>query len=139
MIAHLPGSAYAYMEYENVEIYVGVKVRVEEAAVLGGGNSVALELSSMRKLVEEEGQEMKRIQYILNKRLIDKLAVSKEMTEFLQIPGARKHKVGMFIDVFFLTSPHVSQVEFVILAIKAALLSTVISEIDVSYNEVTEE
>jgi hypothetical protein len=44
----------------------------------------------------------------------------------------------MFIDVFFLTTPHISQLEFIISAIKSALLSTTISDIDVSYNEVTE-
>lgn len=30
VIAHLPGSSYVYIEYENVEIYTGVKINLEE-------------------------------------------------------------------------------------------------------------
>lgn len=45
----------------------------------------------------------------------------------------------MYIDVFFLTSPHVSQIELILVGIRSALNSTTISEIEVSYNEVTEE
>lgn len=43
----------------------------------------------------------------------------------------------MYIDVFFLTTPHVSQLGLVVQGIKAALLETKINSIDISYNEVT--
>lgn len=69
--------------------------------------------------------------------MIQKLAKSKEISEFLKIADAKKHKLYMYIDVFFLTSPHISQLELIVAGIKAALLSTTISEIDVSFNEVT--
>ena len=52
--------------------------------------------------------------------------------------GAKKHKLIMYIDVFFLTCPHTSQLELVVTGIKAALLSTTINEIEVAYNEVTD-
>jgi hypothetical protein len=56
-----------------LEIYVGVKIKIEEIGRMEERKEIVLELSSMRKLGEEENQEMKRIQYILNKRIINKL------------------------------------------------------------------
>lgn len=56
-----------------MEIYVGVKIKIEEIGRMEERKEIVLELSSMRKLGEEENQEMKRIQYILNKRIINKL------------------------------------------------------------------
>lgn len=30
VIAHLPGSSYVNLEYENVEIYTGIKIKIEQ-------------------------------------------------------------------------------------------------------------
>jgi hypothetical protein len=120
-------------------MYTGVKVKVEEVTPGREEEKVTLELSSMCQLSDDENNEMKRIQHVLSKRLISPLVLSKEMTEFLAIPGARRHKLTMYIDVFFLSHPHISQLELIGTGIQSALLSTTISEIEVSYNEVTDE
>lgn len=45
----------------------------------------------------------------------------------------------MFIDIFLLSTPHIEQLELIQAGIKAALNSTVTSEISVAFNEVTGE
>lgn len=52
---------------------------------------------------------------------VSKLAASPELLQFLRIEGSKKHKLVLYIDVFLLSSPHLSQVELIVTGIRSAL------------------
>ena len=61
----------------------------------------------MRKLTDEDNDEMLRLQTLLQIHFVDTLSITEEMQNFLTIKGAKKHYLTMYIDVFLLTAPHI--------------------------------
>ena len=55
ILPHLPGSSYGCIQYENMEVYVGVKAKVEP---INQRQRLEFEVSSMVKLNNDEQQEL---------------------------------------------------------------------------------
>lgn len=140
VLPHLPGSSYAYLQHENIEIYTGIKLKMNKVkSVSQEPKKIELEINSMRKLADDDNDQLARLQTLLQIHFVDRLAHQEALRKYLTIPGAKKHELTMYIDVFLLSTPHVEQLELIQAGIMAALNSTVTSQISVAYNEVTDE
>ena len=54
VLHHLLASSYLFIEYENVKIYAGVKLKIEQTNELKETPLIKLEISSMKKLTPQE-------------------------------------------------------------------------------------
>ena len=71
ILDHLPGSAYSYINHHDVEIYVGIKAKVEKRPTSNYDDLIKLEMSCMQKLDEDEVEEMNLIERLLQKSFVD--------------------------------------------------------------------
>ena len=68
VLPHLIGSSYIFYEYEHVEVYTGVKLKldqVEEGREVRVEDRLVLELSAMGTITEDEQQQLGRMKALV--------------------------------------------------------------------------
>ena len=100
---------------------------------------LCIEVNTMSKNSEEENEELVKIKEILYSQYIVKLLrPNTALSNFMEISGAKKHYLSLYIDIFILGSANLNSIELLTIGIQQALLTMARNILRPTINEVTD-